>query len=147
MFLVTKTNLAYSVAALGLFLTLPSIRRICKCMLTWILEQGYSVRLVHLSTQPNLTDIVIEPEGIVEIRMRKDKLVTLMERTDSTYAALKVASKDESSSAEERAAVSSELAKRESDLMPTYKQIAILYADLHECVSYYCNCSAIDTCL
>ena len=64
--------------------------------------------------------------------MRKDKLVSLMERTDPTFAALKQASKDQSSSAEERAAVSLELSKRESDLMPTYKQIALLYADIHE---------------
>ncbi|KAG8834254.1 acetyl-coenzyme-A carboxylase, partial [Serendipita sp. 399] len=75
---------------------------------------------------------VLEPEGIVEIKLRKDKLVALMERTDPTYAAHKKASKDSTSSAEERAAATSELSKRESDLMPTYKQIALLYADLHD---------------
>lgn len=75
---------------------------------------------------------VIEPEGIVEIKMRKEKLTSLMDRLDTTYSAYKKASKDQSCSAEERAAASSELAKRESDLMPTYKQIALLYADLHE---------------
>ncbi|KAG8874436.1 acetyl-coenzyme-A carboxylase [Serendipita sp. 405] len=75
---------------------------------------------------------VLEPEGIVEIKLRKDKLVALMERTDPTYATHKKASKDSSLSAEERAAATSELSKRESDLMPTYKQIALLYADLHD---------------
>ncbi|KAG8859982.1 acetyl-coenzyme-A carboxylase [Serendipita sp. 411] len=75
---------------------------------------------------------VLEPEGIVEIKLRKDKLVALMERTDPTYAIHKKASKDSSLSAEERAAGTSELSRRESDLMPTYKQIALLYADLHD---------------
>ena len=74
----------------------------------------------------------LEPEGIVEIKMRRDKLISLMERTDPFYAAYKKASQDQTSSAEERAAAASELSKRESDLMPTYKQIALLYADLHE---------------
>lgn len=64
--------------------------------------------------------------------MRKDKLIALMERTDPAYAAYLKASKDQASSAEERSAANSELAKRESDLMPTYKQVALLYADLHE---------------
>ena len=32
---------------------------------------------------------VLEPEGIVEIKMRRDKIQTLMERLDSTYASLK----------------------------------------------------------
>jgi acetyl-CoA carboxylase/biotin carboxylase 1 len=66
--------------------------------------------------------------------MRKDKLTNLMERLDPTYSAYKKASKDQSSTPEERAAASSELSKRESDIRPTYKQIALLYADLHEYV-------------
>ena len=34
--------------------------------------------------------------------------------------------------AEERAAAADALAKRETLLQPSYKQIALLYADLHE---------------
>ena len=75
---------------------------------------------------------VLEPEGIVEIKMRRDKILTLMERLDSTYASLKRASKDSSKTAEERAAASMALTERETLLQPTYKQIALLYADLHE---------------
>lgn len=75
---------------------------------------------------------VLEPEGIVEIKMRRDKILLLMERLDSTYATLKAASKDPSKSEEEKAAASSALAERETFLQPTYKQIALLYADLHE---------------
>ncbi|KAF9219763.1 hypothetical protein BS17DRAFT_788749 [Gyrodon lividus] len=75
---------------------------------------------------------VLEPEGIVEIKMRRDKILSLMERIDSTYATLKAASKDSSKSAEERTEASRALADRETLLQPTYKQIALLYADLHD---------------
>lgn len=75
---------------------------------------------------------VLEPEGIVEIKMRRDKILSLMERLDSTYASLKTASKDSSKSDEEKAAASKALDDRETLLQPTYKQIALLYADLHE---------------
>jgi acetyl-CoA carboxylase/biotin carboxylase 1 len=77
---------------------------------------------------------VLEPEGIVEIKMRRDKILSLMERLDDTYASLKAASKDEAKAASERAEATEALAKRETVLMPTYKQIAMLYADLHEYV-------------
>ncbi|KAH9839950.1 acetyl CoA carboxylase [Rhodofomes roseus] len=75
---------------------------------------------------------VLEPEGIVEIKMRRDKINKLMERLDSTYAALKKDSADASKTPEERAAAAEALAQRETLLQPTYKQIALLYADLHE---------------
>jgi acetyl-CoA carboxylase/biotin carboxylase 1 len=75
---------------------------------------------------------VLEPEGIVEIKMRRDKILTLMERLDSTYAKLKHASKDTTKTAEERAQATQAPANREVFLQPTYKQLALLYADLHE---------------
>ena len=75
---------------------------------------------------------VLEPEGIVEIKMRRDKIVQLMERMDSQYAALKRDSMDASKPPGERAAAAESLEKREAFLQPTYKQIALLYADLHE---------------
>ncbi|KAJ6493608.1 acetyl-CoA carboxylase [Mycena vitilis] len=75
---------------------------------------------------------VLEPEGIVEIKMRRDKVVKIMERLDSTYASLKRDSNDASKTSDERAAASSALASRETFLQPTYQQIALLYADLHD---------------
>jgi acetyl-CoA carboxylase/biotin carboxylase 1 len=75
---------------------------------------------------------VLEAEGIIEIKMRRDKITQLMERMDSPYAALKKTSKDTSKTPEERAAAVELLEKREALLQPTYKQIALLYADLHE---------------
>ncbi|KAH7335147.1 acetyl CoA carboxylase [Rhizoctonia solani] len=75
---------------------------------------------------------VLEPEGIVEIKMRRERLLSLMERLDDSYAQLKADSKDTTKTAEERAEASRALAARETLLMPTYKQIALLYADLHD---------------
>jgi acetyl-CoA carboxylase / biotin carboxylase 1 len=75
---------------------------------------------------------ILEPEGIVEIKMRRDKILTLMERLDSTYASHKRDSTDSTKSEEERATAAQLLAARESFLQPTYKQMALLYADLHE---------------
>jgi acetyl-CoA carboxylase/biotin carboxylase 1 len=75
---------------------------------------------------------VLEPEGIVEIKMRRDKIIRLMERLDSTYASLKKDSTNASKTAEERTAATEQLALREKHLQPSYKQIALLYADLHD---------------
>ncbi|KAF8757828.1 Acetyl-CoA carboxylase, central region [Rhizoctonia solani] len=75
---------------------------------------------------------VLEPEGIVEIKMRRERLLALMERLDDSYSQLKTNSKDSTKTAEERAEASRALAERETLLMPTYKQIALLYADLHD---------------
>lgn len=75
---------------------------------------------------------VLEPEGIVEIKLRRERILGLMERLDKTYADLKRDNKDKSKTDEQRAAAGDALAKREKELQPTYKQIALLYADLHE---------------
>lgn len=75
---------------------------------------------------------VLEPEGIVEIKMRRDKILSLMDRLDPIYASLKRDSKDPTKSEDERAAAVVALDERETLLQPTYKQLALLYADLHE---------------
>ncbi|KAF8586337.1 hypothetical protein K439DRAFT_1659720 [Ramaria rubella] len=75
---------------------------------------------------------VLEPEGIIEIKVRREKLLGLMERLDTQYASFKQLSKDASKTTEERAAAAEKLAERETHLQPSYKQLALLYADLHD---------------
>lgn len=75
---------------------------------------------------------VLEPEGIVEIKMRRDKILTLMDRLDPDYSAFKKASKDTSKTDAERAEAAEKLAARETHLQPAYKAMALLYADLHD---------------
>lgn len=80
---------------------------------------------------------VLEPEGVIEIKMRRDKILKLMDRLDETYSSLKKESTDASKSPEERAEATEKLTAREKALAPTYKQIALLYADLHEYVEAF----------
>ncbi|GAA6021680.1 hypothetical protein JCM10207_008111 [Rhodosporidiobolus poonsookiae] len=75
---------------------------------------------------------VLEPEGIVEIKLRKDKLIAMMDRLDPTYHALKAKSTDASLSAEEAAKAKSDLAAREKILLPLYTQVANQFADMHD---------------
>ncbi|TNY18634.1 acetyl-CoA carboxylase [Rhodotorula diobovata] len=75
---------------------------------------------------------VLEPEGIVEIKLRKDKILALMDRLDPTYHALKVKSTDASLSPADAASVKSDLAAREKVLLPLYQQIALQFADQHD---------------
>lgn len=75
---------------------------------------------------------VLEPEGVVEIKLRKDKVLKLMERLDEKYAALKKDSTDSEKTPEEREAAANDLDQRTEVLAPTYQQLALLYADLHE---------------
>lgn len=74
---------------------------------------------------------VLEPEGMVGIKYRRDKLLSTMERLDKTYGDLKAKLKNTLSS-EEHAKVSSELVKREKQLLPIYAQISVQFADLHD---------------
>ncbi|KIJ55614.1 hypothetical protein M422DRAFT_199902 [Sphaerobolus stellatus SS14] len=75
---------------------------------------------------------VLEPEGVVEIKLRRDKQLSLMERLDSQYGKYKRLSNDTTLSVEERAAAADRLVEREKFLQPSYKQLALLYADLHD---------------
>jgi len=75
---------------------------------------------------------VLEPEGIVEIKMRREKLLTLMDRLDPEYSALRKESNDANKTAAEKAEAAEKLAARERHLQPTYRQLALLYADLHD---------------
>lgn len=65
---------------------------------------------------------VLEPEGMVGIKFRRDKLVAAMERLDPEYKELK----------RSKEAGSQELVAREKLLMPVYQQIAVKFADLHD---------------
>ena len=57
-----------------------------------------------------------------------------MERLDSQFASFKQLSQDSSQTAEARATAAEQLVGREIELQPAYKQLALLYADLHEYV-------------
>ncbi|KAG9258518.1 acetyl-CoA carboxylase [Emericellopsis atlantica] len=75
---------------------------------------------------------VLEPEGIIGIKYRKDKQLATMTRLDATYADLKKQLDDKSLSKEALDEVKAKMTAREKQLLPVYSQIAAQYADLHD---------------
>jgi acetyl-CoA carboxylase/biotin carboxylase 1 len=75
---------------------------------------------------------VLEPDGIIGIKYRKDKQVQTMARMDPTYAGLKKQLQDASLSTEQTDEIKKKMAAREKELLPVYSQIAVQFADLHD---------------
>ncbi|KAK8048184.1 hypothetical protein PG994_009914 [Apiospora phragmitis] len=75
---------------------------------------------------------VLEPEGIIGIKYRKEKQLEAMARMDPTYAALKKQSTDPKLNSEQLEEVKDKMSEREKQLLPIYAQISIQFADLHD---------------
>ncbi|KAK5659645.1 hypothetical protein OQA88_853 [Cercophora sp. LCS_1] len=75
---------------------------------------------------------VLEPEGIIGIKYRKDKQLETMSRLDPTYAALKKQMADTSLPKEKIEEVKKQITAREQQLLPVYAQISLQFADLHD---------------
>lgn len=75
---------------------------------------------------------VLEPEGIVNIKFRRDKQLDTMARLDPAYAGLKRALADKSLTAENQAKIKDQMNEREKLLLPVYSQISLQFADLHD---------------
>jgi len=74
---------------------------------------------------------VLEPEGIIGIKYRKDKQLETMARLDPVYASLKkqMAADLPKEQADE---LKKKMTLREKQLLPVYSQIALQFADLHD---------------
>jgi len=75
---------------------------------------------------------VLEPEGIVGIKFRKERQLETMARLDTTYGDLKRRSLEKGLSAEEQQSIKNQMTARENLLLPVYLQIALQYADMHD---------------
>ncbi|POR31389.1 Acetyl-CoA carboxylase [Tolypocladium paradoxum] len=75
---------------------------------------------------------VLEPEGMIGIKYRKEKQLETMARMDPAYADLKKQLGDKALKPEEAAAIKKQLVEREKQLLPVYAQIAVQFADLHD---------------
>lgn len=75
---------------------------------------------------------VLEPEGIVGIKYRREKQLETMARLDDTYAQLKQQSLGKDLTAEQASTIKSKMTEREKLLAPVYQQIALQFADLHD---------------
>jgi len=75
---------------------------------------------------------VLEPEGIVGIKFRKDKQLETMARLDTTYGDLKRRSLQKDLTPEQQTEIKNKMTERETLLLPVYLQISLQYADLHD---------------
>ncbi|PGH13388.1 hypothetical protein AJ79_03667 [Helicocarpus griseus UAMH5409] len=75
---------------------------------------------------------VLEPEGIVNIKYRRDKQLDTMARLDPAYGELRKALNDKSLPADELSKIKAKMTEREEQLLPVYMQIALQFADLHD---------------
>ena len=75
---------------------------------------------------------VLEPEGIVNIKYRRDKQLETMARLDPTYAQLKRQLTDKSLPQDKQSDIKIKMTEREQLLLPVYSQIALQFADLHD---------------
>ncbi|KAI9670036.1 MAG: acetyl-coenzyme-A carboxylase [Caeruleum heppii] len=75
---------------------------------------------------------VLEPEGIVNIKYRRDKQLETMARLDPTYGDLKRALSDPSLSKDQVSDLKVKMSEREALLLPVYSQISLQFADLHD---------------
>ena len=75
---------------------------------------------------------VLEPEGIVGIKYRKERQLDTMARNDPTYGALKQKLNDPATPKDQLQTIKAEMTEREKLLLPIYSQIACQFADLHD---------------
>lgn len=75
---------------------------------------------------------VLEPEGIIGIKYRKERQLETMARVDPTYGELKRKLTGNNLSREEQAEIKQQMNDREQLLLPVYGQIAHQFADLHD---------------
>lgn len=75
---------------------------------------------------------VLEPEGIVGIKYRKERQLDTMARNDPTYGALKRKLNDPATPQDQLRSIKAEMNEREKLLLPIYSQIALQFADLHD---------------
>ena len=75
---------------------------------------------------------VLEPEGIVNIKFRRDKQLETMARLDPTYGELRNALSDKSLTHDQQSDIKVKMTAREELLLPVYSQISLQFADLHD---------------
>lgn len=81
--------------------------------------------MMELSTDESARGGVLEPEGMVEIKVRVAQQRAWMERLDPVYNQLR-------STGATDADTQRQLAKREEELAPVFNSIAVAYADAHD---------------
>lgn len=75
---------------------------------------------------------VLEPEGIVGIKFKKERQLETMARLDPVYGDLKKKLADRNLTREQQSEIKASMTQREQLLLPVYMQIGLQFADLHD---------------
>ncbi|KAI5787034.1 acetyl-CoA carboxylase-like protein [Peziza echinospora] len=75
---------------------------------------------------------VLEPEGIVGIKYRREKQLDTMARLDPIYGDLHRQLQNKDLTSDQQSSIKVQLATREKLLAPVYSQISLQFADLHD---------------
>ncbi|XP_054291063.1 acetyl-CoA carboxylase-like isoform X2 [Macrosteles quadrilineatus] len=86
---------------------------------------------MEMYADPDSRGGVLEPEGIVEIKFREKDLLKVMNRVDPVLLQLKNKLTGELST-DDKTKTEKSISEREKFLMPTYHQVAVHFADLHD---------------
>jgi acetyl-CoA carboxylase/biotin carboxylase 1 len=115
-----------------------------------VLDPTINPDFMEMYAETNARGGVLEPEGTVEIKYRKNQIQATIERLDDEYKSLKVAEKELSSKsasspmeqangvsekeadAQRSKEILSKISAREKKLIPVYHQVALHFADLHD---------------
>ncbi len=95
-----------------------------------VVDPSINSEMMEMYCYENARGGVLEPQGIVEIKYRTQRIISTMERLDPEYMRMKelllIASE------EDKVKLSFELKKMEKALIPIYEQAAVELADLHD---------------
>jgi len=87
-----------------------------------VIDSQINKHQIEMYADPAARGGVLEPEGMVEIKFRANDIRKMMHRLDPEIRNLKASELD----------VAGAISAREAHLMPTYRQLAVRFAELHD---------------
>ena len=100
---------------------------------SWVvLDPTINAKYMEMYADEDSRGGVLEPEGIIGIKYRKERQLETMARLDPVYGDLKRKVQDSKISKDEMSELKVKINEREQLLLPVYGQIAHQFADLHD---------------
>jgi acetyl-CoA carboxylase/biotin carboxylase 1 len=100
---------------------------------SWVvLDPTINPELMEMYADEDSRAGILEPEGVVNVRYRRDKQLKTMARLDPEYRELCLKLADRSLSKEEATDIRAKATAREQLLLPIYLQVSLQFADLHD---------------
>ncbi|KAI9891700.1 MAG: acetyl-coenzyme-A carboxylase [Vezdaea aestivalis] len=100
---------------------------------SWVVvDPTINPQLMEMYADEDARAGVLEPEGIVNIKYRRDKQLDTMARLDQTYGDLRRSLSDKSLTPDQISTIKVKMTEREALLLPVYLQVSLQFADLHD---------------